>query len=723
MPVWSVKDWEDSPSAATPLSAAALEDAETRLSITAPRKRLGYVSLADYCTIDGATDDSAGFAAAWALAVTEGKQLVHPGGSLYLASQITGRDPMSLRGMDATLCEIVQGDTAANHQLFDLGGYSTSITNPQTLTSNVTKGTRTIPVTDASGYAAGDTLVLLSNKVWPWSDRLSTQGELVQIASKASNTLTLREPIDDTYLTADGALTRKLLVVEGFHLEGVTIRNAAPASHSNGAVRLRGYRGITIKDVIFRDLDGYAVMLNTCEDFNVDHANFYDLNDNATAGRYTYGVVAFNATRNGRVENSFMSGGRHLFSCGSDIGQDSTGAGGIPRHITVAHCQATRMTNACFDSHPEGDQIDFFDCHAYQTLAWGLTVRSPNSSAVACTVNENLGAAFWLRSDYIKVKDCSSRRARTGTIISTAGDPGSSYSGQGLRIGEGPTLPPDNADVSGFVVDDSDSDGVYIGTLSDQHTFNGLTIRRAGQAGVETNGVRFAGTTSGHRFRDVSIYNTTVGWFGTSSATNIVLNDVEHFTVSTTYGGGFTPAFRGDGAPTNGQTGVIAPSAPGWAAAGFGPSAGAALLVRFVPKRVMFASKIAFAVSTASGADDAFDVGIYDAAHTRLVSSGAKTSASGGLTGGGLNSTGVKVVDITATVLHPGTTYYAAFVAAAAGATLRGANFGDSTAAQLFGTAVGTAEAFSKSSSHPLPSSIATPSAGALVPVLAIRDA
>jgi hypothetical protein len=723
MPVWSVKDWEDSPSTGTPLSAAALEDAETRLSITAPKKRLGYVSLADYCTINGATDDSAGFLAAWTVAYTESKELVHPGGSLKLDSQITGRFPMLLRGTDATVCEILQNDTANNHHLFDLGGYSLSITNPQTLTSNADKGSKTVIVTDGSGYAAGDTLVVLSNKVWPWSDKASVQGEQVRIASKAGNTLTLREPLDDTYLTSDGALTRKLNVLPGFRCENIKFRNAVPATHTNGIFRLRGFRDITIKDCIFDGVDHYGVMINGGENFNVSGVHFYDMNDNATAGRYAYGVVAYNACRNGRVEDCFMSGGRHLFTTGSDIGQDTTGAGGIPRHITVAHCQATRMTNSCFDTHPEGDQIDFFDCHAYQTDAWGVAIRSPNSSATACTVNENRGYAFWIRADNAKVHGCSSRWPRTGTIVSVSGDPGSSYDGQGLRIGEGSTINPDNCDIRGFTSEDAATEGVYVGTLTDNHVFENLTVRRPGRSGSSQNAVRFAGTTSGHRFHGVNFYNAPVGWFGTSSATDVQINDANYASVTTLYGGGFTPQFRGEAAPTNGQTGLIAPTSKGWTPGGLGVSAGLAYLVRFVPSRTLYVSKIAFAVSTASGTDDAFDVGIYSAAHSRIVSSGAKTSASGGVTGGGMNSTGVKVVDVTATVLDAGTAYYAALSVAATGATVRGANFGDNTAAQLFGTAAGTAEAFSKSSSHPLPASIATPSAGALVPVLAIRDA
>jgi hypothetical protein len=53
---------------------------------------------------------------------------------------------------------------------------------------------------------------------------------------------------------------------------------------------------------------------------------------------------------------------------------------------------------------------------------------------------------------------------------------------------------------------------------------------------------------------------------------------------------------------------------------------------------------------------------------------------------------------------------------------LRAATFGSDYATQLFGTAVGSGEAFFKSSSHVLPSSIATPTVSSLVPVIAVRE-
>lgn len=167
----------------------------------------------------------------------------------------------------------------------------------------------------------------------------------------------------------------------------------------------------------------------------------------------------------------------------------------------------------------------------------------------------------------------------------------------------------------------------------------------------------------------------------------------------------------------NGQPGIIAPSTIGWSPAAVGLVANQAFLVRFVPSRKMVASLVAFGVSTAAGADDAIDAGIYDAALNRLVSAGATT--------GKVNATGVKTVNLTPTALTPGSVYYAALSCGTLGGTaasLRAANFADSTVAQLYGAAVPFMEACFKGTSHPLPTSIVTPAVTTLVPVIAVRE-
>jgi hypothetical protein len=167
-------------------------------------------------------------------------------------------------------------------------------------------------------------------------------------------------------------------------------------------------------------------------------------------------------------------------------------------------------------------------------------------------------------------------------------------------------------------------------------------------------------------------------------------------------------------------TGIIAPGGNGLYVPGgaLAPTANRAFLAKFVPSRSMTIALIAFNVSTASGSDDACDVGIYDAAMNRLVSAGATT--------GKLNSTGVKTVAITPTTLAPRTVYYAAWSAGTPGGTsvqVTVATLAAAGIADLYGATAGLRAQIFMDTAHPLPVTV-TPNAAATssVPILALRE-
>jgi hypothetical protein len=148
-------------------------------------------------------------------------------------------------------------------------------------------------------------------------------------------------------------------------------------------------------------------------------------------------------------------------------------------------------------------------------------------------------------------------------------------------------------------------------------------------------------------------------------------------------------------------------------------SANTAYVMRFVASKRRVITKIAFNVTVAASVDDACDVAIYDKTGARLGSAGATT--------GKLNSTGVKTVNLSASVtVQPGQVYYAAVSFGAiggTGATLDGVLTGGlNSGVALMGNTVPNLEAGSSAASHPLPASL-TPTTGAgSVPLVAVRE-
>ena len=144
-------------------------------------------------------------------------------------------------------------------------------------------------------------------------------------------------------------------------------------------------------------------------------------------------------------------------------------------------------------------------------------------------------------------------------------------------------------------------------------------------------------------------------------------------------------------------------------------------LVRFVAHKTQNISKIAFFVTTAAGANDNCDVGIFNSAGTTLL-------ASAGSTAGKLNqSPGPQTVTFTApTAIRAGTVYYAAFACGTFGGTAAqlamtnlasGANLGI-----LFGSTVGLIEQTFQASAFPITAPATTAGAVTSAPIMSLQN-
>lgn len=122
-------------------------------------------------------------------------------------------------------------------------------------------------------------------------------------------------------------------------------------------------------------------------------------------------------------------------------------------------------------------------------------------------------------------------------------------------------------------------------------------------------------------------------------------------------------------------------------------------LARFVPRRTIVVTKIGFSVTNAATNNDSIDVGLYDAAGNRLVSSGATAGKVNG-------ATGKQTIDITATTLSPGVVYYAGLAYGTVGGTAATISAVSPTAAGInlmWGSGAGVQEISASNSGATLP--------------------
>lgn len=486
--------------------------ASTAHRLAPGRTRISYLDLAhEGCALDGIVDDTAPFAAAVLKAQILGMELTWRGdlrvtNGLSQSGQVGGR-PLRLRGDGPYTSRIINDIPvgASVQPVLDLGGFGSLLVSSQALTADALVGTRTLTMADTSAFVVGDTLLLGSTTIWGFGTANVPKGELVRVGSKTGTTITTTTPLDDSYTTVATATVRKVLVTPDALLDGFSIIDSRPFEGANSAqIRLAGHRDLTVRDVVIRNASAMGLMLEYCEDWTVDHAHFYDFTDDPANSRYGYGIFAYAATRSGSVLNSFMRGGRHMFTTGSDSSKN-----GVPRHIEVGHCRATAMSNACFDSHFESEFIHHHNCHVSDTVTFGFQVRAPNSTLSDCSVTRCGGPGAFLRAPRIKVRGLAIEDVRDVTF-DPEGLGASLWQGQGVRVSSDVgSHQADDVRLEHVEVRDTDQDSIYC--LAAALRMRGVDVKGPGRV-TNANGLRLAlASSTGHLIDGFAVENASVG--------------------------------------------------------------------------------------------------------------------------------------------------------------------------------------------------------------------
>jgi hypothetical protein len=233
----TVKDWQDAPSTATPINAAALEDLETRLAIYADFKGQGFnVKEPPYNALgDGSTNDTAAIEAAFAAAALVKGTVWFPLG-VFMAGNLKVPNGVSLRGENQAMSilryrntdggvfitfygshQVVEGltiDGQRESQPENVGlaaimftkpvatSAGSSISGGMTLTSGAAAAATSLAVNDAS---LTDTVTI---NVLPDDVISLVEGSTIEHVrvhpdyTPGANTITLRDPLKNTFTTA-----------------------------------------------------------------------------------------------------------------------------------------------------------------------------------------------------------------------------------------------------------------------------------------------------------------------------------------------------------------------------------------------------------------------------------------------------------------------------------------------------------------------------------------
>lgn len=416
------KDWQDSPSTSTPISAAALEDMETRLAAYTADRSSG-IWATEYMAWDG-SDETAAFQEAVAFARANGVTLWLPDGETVVSSKLTGADtsdqvnPLRMRGMGRNTV-IRQAISAA--QLIALVGPTPATTTTVSVAAAI--GDTSMTVADASTLAADDFVMLLDTSVSDLGEDdtgtarntvINHPGEWMQIKSISGNVLSFYGKLRDAYTTS--AVVKKVSPIQGNDLRDFTIKWDLSAL-GNGFCRGIQFNYCVdnvVSNVRFEDAVASQISINGSLNSKVEGCEFIHAKDTESkiaAGWPTnndpYCIAAGEMTQGLLVTGCRSRYGRHMITCSGSVNNFASS------QISVADCIARDHSAACFDSHPGARWVTFDNCHAYNSQDSGFQVRGPDNAVMNCTVDGCAKGVY--------VVDGSTRFRLEGTSIAECG--------------------------------------------------------------------------------------------------------------------------------------------------------------------------------------------------------------------------------------------------------------------------------------------------------------
>ena len=156
---------------------------------------------------------------------------------------------------------------------------SPTIATGLTLTANVARAATVLPLSSAAGIQRGD-LVYITTTIKPSSDWNDTKKDCVLVTSVSGNSVTLADPLNFHYTTADAGLSIRVYRPVRLELRGLNSLLIAADSDPTPYVQIQaeGIHGLTISNPEIRgqipfnrDLNPYRVGIQTivCRDVNI----------------------------------------------------------------------------------------------------------------------------------------------------------------------------------------------------------------------------------------------------------------------------------------------------------------------------------------------------------------------------------------------------------------------------------------------------------------------
>lgn len=315
------------------------------------------------------------------------------GGVLEGGNQ-TYRSDSGLTGASATTIRNLTLDISASAVGTDGLSFVGSVGSDNALTGNAAVGGTVLALTNVTGLAADDYLLLTSTGVWSPADG-STYSEIVRIASIASLNVTLYEPLKLPFTTAASAKVREITFKEDVVLENVFIVGGGAGEEHEGA-KFTYCRSTRVRGGGYDLCDDRCIRLVTCLDVHIEGVR---MSRSRRVG-FAYGVAIEDGCQDIVIASCDGEDLRHLVATG--------GTAGVNRGVKAHHNRCRQMRESGFDAHAATDDVDYsFNeisiatgysgadgilSQSAQLIAIGNTIKNGQGNGIFHEVTQNSAA-------------------------------------------------------------------------------------------------------------------------------------------------------------------------------------------------------------------------------------------------------------------------------------------------------------------------------------------
>lgn len=339
----------------------------------------GHVSLAWWdITDDGATDETTDIQAA--VTVAAGEKLVFPkySGSIAFQGVTLSGNSIEIDLGGNTLIPVSAGPL-----LTLTGGFSNTTAVSAISTTTVDTKTRTtISVADASAFAVGDVIKVVSEDniphEWGTDRKIGEFSEVIAITEGTPDVITLNSNLFDQAEFSTNIYIAKL-GDHSFKVYNGLISNAG-SYEADGVIQMISARDCLLKDVHAKNLqDAFFVPISLYE-YTVDDCSVINSENDPGSSKYGYGIED-KSSHNGLIKNFSANKVRHAVTSNAYGSATYDMRTGRTFGLRVVYGFATDCEAGCWDTHPDAVYTTFENCEAENSLNFGQS-RSPHTTFI-----------------------------------------------------------------------------------------------------------------------------------------------------------------------------------------------------------------------------------------------------------------------------------------------------------------------------------------------------